>query len=80
MGLLGRVLGSLYPQPSPEGDPEGQDPANRGNLLSVTLLFGRGKLRLEIGPSARPDDAERTPDPAEMIPAPRSEEGTAPRR
>ena len=80
MGLLGRILGSLYPQPSLEGDPADQDPANRGNQLSVTLLFGRGELRLEIGPSARPDDTERIPDAAEMIPAPCSEQCTAPRR
>src|SRR5208282_5818580 len=80
MGLLGRILGSLYPQPSPEVYPAGQDPANRGNLLSVTLSLGRGKLRLEIGRSARPDDTERMPDAAEMIPAPRGEAGTATHR
>src|SRR6266568_884593 len=50
MGLFGRILGSHYSQHSPEGDPAGRDRVNRGNLLSVTLLFGRGKLRLEIGP------------------------------
>ncbi len=80
MGLLGRILGSLYSQPSPEDDPASQDPANRGNRLSVKFLFGRGELRLEIGPSARPDDAERMPAVAEMIPPPRGEEGSAPHR
>ena len=73
MGLLGRILAPLYPQPSPEDNPADQDPAKRGNQLSVTLLFGRGELRLEIGPPARPDDAERMPAVAEMIPPPRSE-------
>ena len=77
MGLLGRILGSHYSQPSPDNDPALEDPANLGNLLSLTLSFGRRKLRLEIGSSARRGDAERVSAAAEMIPAPRGEAHSA---
>ena len=63
-------------------DPARRDPANRGNLLSLTLSFGRRKLWLVVGRSPSPDDAERMPAEAEMILAAHREAGTAeePRR
>jgi hypothetical protein len=71
MGLLGRIIGALYPQPAPDDDPAVQDQADRGSLLSLTLMLGRRKVRLEIGSSVRSDDAEYLPPMAWMIPAPR---------
>jgi hypothetical protein len=74
MALLGRILGSPYSQAAPDNDPARADPAHQVNSLSLTLGFGRRRLlRLEIGQSARSDDAERMSVVARMVPAPRDE-------
>jgi hypothetical protein len=78
MGLLGRIFRSLYYQPPSDDDPSCQSPAIRGNQLSLRLSFRHGELQLNIGSSAGPHDAERTPTAAETIPAPHTEAASAP--
>jgi CRP-like cAMP-binding protein len=75
MDLLRRIFGSRDPAPLPENDLTGKDPADRGSLLSLTVLFGRRRLKVEIAGPARTVDAERMLA-AGSIPQPRGHAST----
>jgi hypothetical protein len=76
MGLPRRIVRWLYSQP--EDEPRRPDPADRGSLLSLTVMLGRRKVQLEIGSSADSEDPGFTPAAEGVIPQPRGEAGSAP--